>query len=41
MDAYNLILNNEPGKATRPTQRKMTSIIDLTYTTTEVGALDT
>lgn len=40
-DAYDLILNNEPGEATRPTGRKITSIINLKYTTSNIGTLDT
>lgn len=36
--AYNIILNNEPEKALPPTRRKMTSIIDLTFTTPDIGA---
>lgn len=40
VDTYNLILNIEPGKATRPTQRKITSIINLTFTTHDIGVLN-
>lgn len=40
MDAYNLILNNEPENSTPPPERKITLIIDLTYSTPEIGALD-
>lgn len=32
VDTYHLILSNEPEKATRSTQRKMTLMIDLTFT---------
>lgn len=38
--AYDMIFYNEPGKATRPTQRKLASIIDLTFTTLNIGALN-
>lgn len=41
MDVYDLILNKELGKATRPTWRKMTSIINLTYMKPDIAALDT
>lgn len=41
MERHNLILTNEPGKATRHTRRDTTSIIDLTFTTTEIRVLDT
>lgn len=40
-DAHKIILNNEPGKATRPTRRKTGSIIDLKFRTPKVDALDT
>lgn len=36
-----LILNNEPEKTIRPTRRNTASIFDLTFTTLEIGALDT
>lgn len=41
MEAYDWILNNEPGRATRPTRRRMTSIIHLTYTTPDIVELET
>lgn len=41
VDDYELILNNKPGKATQPTHRKKTSIIDLIITTVDIGALNT
>lgn len=37
---YNLILNNKPRKATRPTRRKMTSIIYLAFTIPNNSALN-
>lgn len=40
MDTYDLKLNNEPEKAIRSTRRKITSIFDLTYTTSDIGTLD-
>lgn len=40
LERYDLILNNNPGEATRPTRRNTTPIFDLTFTTLEVGALD-
>lgn len=36
-----LILNNERGKATWSTRKKTTSIIDLTFTTPDMCAVDT
>lgn len=36
---HDLILNNEPGKPTKSTQRNTTSIIDLMITTPVIGAL--
>lgn len=41
IDGYSLFLNNEPGEATKPTQRSTTSIGDLTLNTPEVVSLDT
>lgn len=41
IEGYNPTLNNEPGEATNPTQRRITSITDLTSTTRDVGVLDT
>lgn len=41
IEKHYLILNNELEKATRPTRRNTTSIMDLTFTTQEIGALDT
>lgn len=41
VDTYDLILNNESKKVTRPTRRKITSIIDLIYTTVDICTLDT
>lgn len=40
VDTYNLIVNNELEKATRPTRSKITSIINLRYTTPDIGILD-
>lgn len=40
VDRHDLILNNELGMVTRPTQRNTTSIIDLTFTTQEIRVLD-
>lgn len=40
MNTYGLILNNEPGKVTRTPQGKITSIIDLIFTTPDIGALN-
>lgn len=40
IEAHDLIWNNEPGKATRPTRGQVTSIIDLKFTTSKLGALD-
>ena len=37
---YNLILNNEPGAITRPGKDNRGSIIDLTFTTEELGPLE-
>ena len=37
---YNLILNNEPGAITRPGRNNRGSIIDLTFTTEELGPLE-
>lgn len=41
VDVINLILNNEPERVNHLAQRKPTAIIDLIYTTTEVGTLVT
>lgn len=40
IERYDMILNNEPGKATRYTRWTTTFIIDLTFTTEETGRLD-
>jgi hypothetical protein len=40
IDKFDLILNNEPGAITRPNSRDNDSIIDLTFTTTSVGLLN-
>lgn len=40
IENFDLILNNEPGVITRPNARKNKSIIDLTFTTTPIGLLD-
>lgn len=40
IERHRRILNNEPETATRPTQSKTTSTIDLTFTTSEIGAMD-
>lgn len=40
MEKHDLILNNEPEVLTRPTQNNGTSIIDLTFTTPDIRALD-
>lgn len=40
IEGYSLILNTKPGEATRPTRRSTTSVIDLNFTTQQVGALD-
>jgi Endonuclease-reverse transcriptase len=37
---YDLILNNELGAITRPGKENKGSIIDLTFTITEIGPLD-
>lgn len=36
-----MILNNEPGQATRHTCRNTTFIINLTFTNPKIGALET
>lgn len=41
VDTLDLILNNKQGKATRPTNRMITSVIKLTFPTLDIGALDT
>jgi hypothetical protein len=41
IEDYMLILNNEPGAITRPGLVHAGSIIDLTFTTIEIGLLDT
>lgn len=41
METSNLILYNEYGKAKRSKQRKIISIIDLTFTTPDIDMLDT
>jgi Reverse transcriptase (RNA-dependent DNA polymerase)/Endonuclease-reverse transcriptase len=40
IDKFDLILNNEPGAITRPNSRENNSIIDLTFTTTSIGLLN-
>jgi hypothetical protein len=40
IEKYDLILNNEPGVITRPNARKNQSIIDLTFTSTAIGLLN-
>ena len=37
---YSLILNNEPGAITRPKKKGGGSVIDLTFTTRDLGPLD-
>ena len=39
IENYDLILNNEPGVLTRLNNGNNKSIIDLTFTTTEIGLL--
>lgn len=40
MESHDFICNNKPGKATRPTRGQKISIIDLTLSIPELGALD-
>jgi len=40
VENFNLILNNEPEAITRPNARNNKSIIDLTFTTTSMGLLN-
>jgi hypothetical protein len=40
IDKFDLILNNELGAITRPNSRDNNSIIDLTFTTTSIGLLN-
>lgn len=40
IERHDPILNNELGKAIRPTRRNPTSIIDFTFTTLKIRALD-
>ena len=40
IENFDLILNNEPGVITRPNSRNNKSIIDLTFTTTAIGLLN-
>lgn len=40
IEEYNLICNNKPGRAIRLTRGQITSIIDPTFTTSELSALD-
>jgi aminoglycoside N3'-acetyltransferase len=40
IDKFDLILNNEPGAIIRPNSRENNSIIDLTFTTTSIGLLN-
>ena len=40
IEEYNLILNNEQGAITRPGKGNKGSIIDLAFTTTELGPLE-
>lgn len=39
MDIFDLIVNNETGKAMKPTRGKAKSINDLTFTTLELSPL--
>lgn len=41
VEIFDLILNLEIGKTTWSTRRKMTSNLDLTFTTPNIGALET
>ena len=40
IEDFDLILNNEQGAITRPGNKNKGTIIDLTFTTTELGPLD-
>jgi hypothetical protein len=40
IDKFDLILNNELGAIIRPNLRENNSIIDLTFTTTSIGLLN-
>jgi hypothetical protein len=40
IDKFDLILNNKSGAITRPNSRDNNSIIDLTFTTTSIGLLN-
>lgn len=40
IENFDLILNNEPGAITRPNSRNNNSIIDLTFTSTSMGLLN-
>lgn len=40
IDSYDLICNNEAVMATRPTSSQMTLVIDITFTTLKLGALN-
>lgn len=40
IEEHDLILKNEPGVATTPIQNSKTLIIDLTFTTSNIGVLD-
>jgi hypothetical protein len=40
IEDFDLILNNEQGAITRPGKKNKGSIIDLTFTTIELGPLD-
>jgi endonuclease/exonuclease/phosphatase family metal-dependent hydrolase len=40
IEDYDLILNNEPGVITRPGKDSTGSVIDLTFTTEELGPLE-
>jgi hypothetical protein len=40
IDKFDLILNNELGAITRPNSRDNNSIINLTFTTTSIGLLN-
>lgn len=40
IEEHDLIFNNEPGRATRPMHWNTTSIIELTFHTPGIGALD-
>lgn len=41
VEKHDVILNNKSQRGLRPTRRNMTYIINFTFTTPEIGALDT